>query len=112
MIILYNKIDNFNKKNETLKLLCDLALNFSDKNKKEEKNILIALFLLELAKEIKLLNKDSFVILLQAIEVFNRKYNYLKLNEYIKKDIYKIINDMNNNYINPKIKKKKKEDKN
>ena len=111
LLILYNKIDNFNKKNETLKLLCDLALNFSDKNKKEEKNILIALFLLELAKEIKLLNKDSFVILLQAIEVFNRKYNYLKLNEYIKKDIYKIINDMNNNYINPKIKKKKKKTK-
>ena len=111
LIILYHKINNLQKENETIKLLCNLALDFSDNsNHNEEKNIFFALYLLDLMKEVKILNKDSFIILLQTIEVFNRKYNYLKLNEYIKKDIYKMINDMNINLKtkNKTIKKKSK----
>ena len=110
LISLYNNINNVSKKNEAIKFLCDLALDYSDKDKNDEINLFLALYLLELIKEINILNQDSYVILLQTIEVFNRKYNYLKLNEYIKKDIYKIINDMDI-YLNPKNKKNKKKSK-
>ena len=75
--------------------LCNLTLSYTDGKIYEEKNIYIAIYLLDLMKEVHLFNKESFVILLQTIEVFNRKYNYSKLNEYIKKDINKIINDTN-----------------
>ena len=75
--------------------LCNLSLDYSEGKLYEDKNIFIALYLLDLITEIKLLNKESYVILLQTIEIFNRKFNYLKLNEYVKKDINKIINDMN-----------------
>ena len=105
-IILYNNINNCNKKNETLKFLCELSLDYEENNTNEETNIFIAIYLLDFTKEVNLLDKDSFVILLQTIEVFNRKYNYLKLNEYIKKDIYRIINDMNT-FLDPKYQKLK-----
>ena len=95
LLILYNNLNNSIKKNEILKFLCNSALNFPNNNPNEEKNIYIAVYLLDLMKEIKLLNRDSFVILLQTIEVFNTKYNYLKMDEYIKNDINKIINDTN-----------------
>ena len=75
--------------------LCNLSVDYSEIKLYEDKNIFIALYLLDLITEIKLLNKESYVILLQTIEIFNRKFNYLKLNEYVKKDINKIINDMN-----------------
>ena len=110
LIIMYNKINNLVKKNETLNYLCNLTLSYTDGKIYEEKNIYIAIYLLDLMKEVHLFNKESFVILLQTIEVFNRKYNYSKLNEYIKKDINKIINDTNSflDLANKKTKKQTK----
>ena len=107
LMIIYNKINNFVKQNETLNYLCNLSLDYSEGKLYEDKNIFIALYLLELITEIKLLNKESYVILLQTIEIFNRKFNYLKLNEYVKKDINKIINDMNSFLISTNKKAKK-----
>ena len=56
--------------------LCNLSVDYSESKLYEGKNIFIALYLLDLIKEIKLLNKESYVILLQTIEIFNRKFNY------------------------------------
>ena len=110
LIIMYNEINNLIKKNEALNYLCNLTLSYTDGKIYEEKNIYIAIYLLDLMREVQLFNKESFVILLQTIEVFNRKYNYSKLNEYIKKDINKIINDTNSflDLANKKTKKQTK----
>ena len=43
----------------------------------------------------KLMKKEIFVKVLQTIEVFNHKYNNLKLSEYAKSDLDRIIKDIN-----------------
>ena len=96
MMELYNNLNMLDKRDEYLKYLCELAQNFPEDKNNDDKNIFIALNLLDLSKTANLLNKDSLVIILQAIEVFNHTYNYVKLNEYAKNDLDKILKDINN----------------
>ena len=105
MIELFNNLNMKEKIIEYFKNISELALDFGeDKNNNEEKNIFIALSLVDLLKTTRSLNKDIFVIILQTIEVFNHKYNKIKLDEYSENDLDKIIKDINEmfeNYKNP-----------
>ena len=97
MMGLFNNLKMYEKRDEYLKYLCNMALDFSDE-KDEDKNIFIAINILGISKATHLLNKDAFVLILKTLQVFNRKYNYIKLNEYNKKDLDKIIKDINRLY--------------
>jgi len=97
MMGLFNNLKMYEKRDEYLKYLCNMALDFSDE-KDEDKNIFIAINILGISKATHLLNKDAFTLILKTLQVFNRKYNYLKLNEYGKKDLDKIIKDINRLY--------------
>ena len=108
IMFLYN--NNYQKKNEILKSLCNIALDYQNNKNEEENIIIIGLSLLSFLKEASLINKDSLIIILQTIEIFNHKYNYLKLNEYAKKDLNIIIQDLNL-YLNKKNKITKKHSK-
>ena len=95
MIELFNNMNVQDQIEEYFKNLSELALSFpKDKNINDDNNIFIALNLLYLIKTPKLINKNVFVKVLQTIEIFNHKYNYLKLNEYYKNDLDKIIQDI------------------
>ena len=95
MMELYNNLNMLDKRDEYLKFLCEMAQKFPEEKNNDEKNIYIASILINLSKTNNLLNKNSLVIILQTIEIFNHTYNYLKLNEYIKNDLDKIIKDIN-----------------
>ena len=97
MMGLFNNLKMYEKRDEYLKYLCNMALDFSDE-KDEDKNIFIAINILGISKATHLLNKDAFALILKTLQVFNRKYNYIKLNEYNKKDLDKIIKDINRLY--------------
>ena len=97
MMGLFNNLKMYEKRDEYLKYLCNMALDFSDE-KDEDKNIFIAINILGISKATHLLNKDAFVLILKTLQVFNRKYNYIKLNEYNKKDLDNIIKDINRLY--------------
>ena len=96
MIEWFNTLNIQEQVEEYFKYLSGLVLNFpEDKNCNDDKNIFLALNLIELAKTPKLVNKNVLAIVFQTIEVFNHKYNYLKLNEYSKNDLDKILKDIN-----------------
>jgi hypothetical protein len=95
MMELYKNFNMLDKRDEYLKYLCEIAQSFPEDKNNDEKNIFIALTLINLSKTNSLLNKNSLVIILQTIEIFNHTYNYIKLNEYIKSDLDKILKDIN-----------------
>jgi len=87
IIILYSSLNMFNIRDEYLKLICGLCLNFDN-----EKNIIICSSLLSLSKCTNFFNKDSFIIIFHTIEKIHIQYN-LKKNEE-KKDFDLIIKDI------------------
>ena len=97
MIEIFNNLKMFEKRDEYLQYLCELCLMFPEgKNKNDDdKNIFLALTLIDFMKTPKLMKKEIFVKVLQTIEVFNHKYNNLKLSEYAKSDLDRIIKDIN-----------------
>ena len=95
MMELYKNLNMLDKRDEYLKYLCEIAQSFPEDKNNDEKNIFIALNLINLSKTNNLLNKNSLVIILQTIEIFNHTYNHIKLNEYIKSDLDKILKDIN-----------------
>ena len=96
MIDIFNKLKMFEKRDEYLQYLCELCLTFPEgKNKNDDKNIFLAITLIDFMKTAKLIKKENFVQVLQTIEIFNHKYNNLKINEYAKSDLDKIIKDIN-----------------
>ena len=97
MMGIFNNLKMYDKRDEYLQYLCNLALDFSD-DKNEDKNIFMAINILGISNTTNLLNKDAFVLILKTLQAFNRKYNYIKLNEYSKNDIDKIIKDINKCY--------------
>ena len=100
MIVLFNNLKMIEKRDEYFKKLCELALEFQDENSNNinDKNILLVFILINLMKNSKSLNKDILATILQTIEDFNQKYNYVKLREYSKNDLDKIIKDINNQF--------------
>jgi hypothetical protein len=96
MMELYNNLNIFDKRDEYLQYLCEMANSFPEDNNNDEKNIYILLSLINLSKSNNIFNKNSLVIILQTIEKFNHIYNISKLNEYINNDLDKIIKDINN----------------
>ena len=97
MMELFNNLKIYEKRDEYLKFLCNLALEFSDE-KNEDKNIFIALNILDISKSTNLLNKESYILILKTLQVFNRKYNFMNLNEYSFNDLDKIFKEINEYY--------------
>ena len=78
-----------------MKYLCNLALEFNDDKNDEDKNIFVAINILEIAKATNLLNKEAFALILKTLQVFNRKYNFMKLSEYNSNGLDTILKDIN-----------------
>ena len=91
IIILYSSLNMLNIRDECLKLICGLCLNFDN-----DKNILICSSLLSLSKCTNFFNQNSFIIIFHTIEKIHIKYN-LKKNEE-KKDFDLIIKDIFTSY--------------
>ena len=95
MMEIFNNLKMYEKRDELLKYLCNLALEFNDDKNDEDKNIFIAITILEISKATNLLNKEAFALILKTLQVFNRKYNFMKLNEYNSNDLDIILKDIN-----------------
>ena len=91
IIILYSSLNIFNIRDDYIKLICGLCLNFDN-----DKNIIICFSLLSLSKCTNFFNQDSFIIIFHTIEKIYIKYN-LKKNEE-KKDFDLIIKDIFKSY--------------
>ena len=91
IIILYSSLNMFNIRDEYLKLICGLCLNFDN-----DKNIIVCSSLLSLSKCTNFFNKDSFIIIFHTIEKIHIKYNFKKSEE--KKDFDLIIKDIFTSY--------------
>ena len=104
MMGLFINLNMPKKVEEYFKILSELALDFpKEKKQSDEKNIFLALNLLNLSKTPKSLNKECYIIVLQTIEIFNHKYNFLRLSDYSKNDLDKIIKDINELFLNKKL---------
>jgi len=95
MMEIFNNLKMYEKRDELLKYLCNLALEFNDDKNDEDKNIFVAINILEISKATNLLNKESYALILKTLQVFNRKYNFMKLSEYNSNDLDTILKDIN-----------------
>ena len=91
IIILYSSFNLFDLRDEYLKLICDLCLNFDN-----EKNIIVCSSLLGLSKCTHFFNHKSFILIFHTIEKIHIKYNYNK-NEK-NKNVDLIIKDIFQSY--------------
>ena len=95
MMEIFNNLKMYERRDELLKYLCNLALEFNDDKNDEDKNIFVAISILEIAKATNLLNKEAFALILKTLQVFNRKYNFMKLSEYNSNGLDTILKDIN-----------------
>ena len=112
IIILYSSLNMIEIRNEYLKRICQLSLEFNN-----EKNIIICSSVLSLSKFTQFFNKKEFIILFQTIEKIYIKYNteskknYDLIIENIFKSYQKFFSedDLINKDIEYKNEKKEKE---
>ena len=105
MMILYNTLKLEDKIEEYFKGVSTLCTNFSPDINIYNKNIYLALHMLNMIKHVTLISKNSWYMILQAIEVFNHKFNYEKIKEYSKYDLDRVIDDIHNLAKNLELKK-------
>ena len=101
IISLLGSLDMHEKGDGILKQLCKLAINFPEIN--DENNMFIALSLMKLLKSTDTLSKDAISMVLITLEVFNRRYNHKKIDEYDNSDLEVIFMQTNNNKKDPNI---------
>ena len=95
MMEIFNNLKMYERRDELLKYLCNLALEFNGDKNDEDKNIFVAIRIIEISKATNLLNKEAFALILKTLQVFNRKYNFMKLSEYNSNNLDKILKDIN-----------------
>ena len=108
IIILHSSLNLLDTRDEFLKLICKLCLNFEN-----EKNIIICSSLLSLSKFTQFFNQNSFFIIFNTIEKIHIKYNYNKKENNQNVDL--IIKDIFQSYqkfFTPKDLENNLEDKN
>lgn len=91
IIIIYSSLNIFDIRDEYLKLICNLCLDFEN-----EKNLIVCSSLLSLSKCTHFFNQNSFIIIFSTIEKIHIKYNFKKNEE--KKNFDLIIKDIFTSY--------------
>ena len=93
IIILYSSLNLFFLRDEYLKLISGLCLNFEN-----EKNIVICSSLIGLSKCTHFFNRKSFIIIFHTIEKIHINYNYNKEERNQNKNVDLIIKDIFQSY--------------